>query len=190
MLLEIGDMKFKTPLLACVVGIAIAGCSDHQDTRRSTMPPAGGEASGYNGTAGTSTEDYQARPGAGQTRSQTGVTGTDQYDQTGGTSSDVGNDPSGAGMPGTPRTGQQPGNSGVTGSQGTGTTSSGTTPSGTSPSGTIPTSNTGPYNGPGSGPTTGTTSGSNSSGSSSSPGSSGTGVNAGSASGSTPTTPR
>ena len=175
LLLGVGHMKFKCSLFACVLGFAIAGCSDHQDTRRSTMPPAGGEASGYNGTAGTSTEQYQARPGTNQqTRSQSGVTGTGQYDQNTGTSSDVGNDPSGAGMSGTTGTGSQPGTTGTMGSRGTGTSN---------PSGTSPTTGTGPYNGPNSGQTTGTgTSGSTSSGSASSPRSSNTGVNSGSTS--------
>jgi hypothetical protein len=49
-------MKIRGSLLACVLGIAVAGCAD---PRRNAVPPPGGEPSGYNGTAGVSTMRYE-----------------------------------------------------------------------------------------------------------------------------------
>ena len=49
-------MLVRGTLLACVLGIAVAGCAD---PRRTAVPPPGGEPSGYNGTSGVSTMRYQ-----------------------------------------------------------------------------------------------------------------------------------
>jgi hypothetical protein len=50
-------MRFKCSLAAYVMALAVTGCID--DPRRNTMPPPGGEPSGYNGTAGVSTMRYE-----------------------------------------------------------------------------------------------------------------------------------
>ena len=70
-------MKLKCALFACVLGTAIAGCSDHQDTHRETMPST-------NQSTGVTAPDVRttgaggaaARESNAQTRSTGGVTGT------------------------------------------------------------------------------------------------------------------
>lgn len=60
-------MLSRYSLLACVLGVAIAGCAD---PRRTAVPPRGGEPSGFNGTYGVSTMRYEQESEVAQREAQ------------------------------------------------------------------------------------------------------------------------
>src|SRR5690349_19835743 len=109
-------MKFKCALFACVLGVAVAGCSDHQDTRRDTTPSTTTTSPDINATNGAGAA---ARSGEVQTRStgMGGTSGTGQYDDTGTNGSMNGGSMNGAsGTSGSMNGGSMNGTSGTSGS--------------------------------------------------------------------------